>query len=670
MKIAIVVKQFTRSAGGLERYAGLLARGLIGRGHEVDIYAQAWGRPGDPPEEPHLHFHRVPVVRKPAWLQALLFHWGVKRALARQSYDIVMGSGVVLFYPQHVYRLGGGLMVEWLRRRYPSRLVRTAVMMVRPIFLVNSWLEQRLLSGRVTHLIANSKEYKEQAVRAYGVPSDRISVIYNGYDRDQFHPDETGERRRAFRRQYHFPDDSTVLLFVSQDFKRKGLDYAIAALPAVLRKNPRVWLMVVGKDRQGRFLSQARRLGVDRRVVFVGATDSVEQCYVGADALVLPTRYDPFANVCLEAMACGLPVVTSRINGASELIADGKNGYVINDPADADGLADRLCRLLDPAHRLALGRAAIQTASRYSVERHLDEMARLFERIRAAERPTRELRASLVRLSHEMVVHGEFRGVLERHHLHRFETLMGYDEGTMLKDRKGKRIFQLRLEWQGGPIVLYLKRHRLPLSGFQRLAGLAGRPVLTEGRREWEHILAFHDRLLPTVTPVAMGERVRNGVQESFVLTKGLDDCESLEHLAPKRFVPPLTRELIEEKRRLIRAVAELTGRMHWSGFYHRDYNLVHLLLRRGGSPEDLRIIDLQRVLRYPWLRYRWRVKDIATIHHQVLSISGGILRLTRADLFRFLRYYRPDLMRNRWFLRAVRNKSGRIARHAMRSSR
>jgi UDP-glucose:(heptosyl)LPS alpha-1,3-glucosyltransferase len=656
MKIAIVVKEFIQAGGGLERYAGLLARGLAHRGHDVDVYAQAW----DQPEEAQIRVHRIAAVRKPVWLQALTFHWGVNRALAGHAYDIILGSGLVLFYPQHLYRLSGGLMVEWLRRRYPSGLRRFAVMLARPVFLINCWLERRLLSGRVTHLIANSTGYKEQTERVYGVPPDRISVIYNGYDPAQFQPDQAGQRRRAFRRQHQFPDDAAVFLFVAQDFKRKGLDYAIDALPAVLKRNPRAWLLVVGKGRPHRFLSLARRLGVDRRILFLGATEAVEECYAGADALVLPTRYDPFANVCLEAMACALPVVTSRINGASELIRNGENGYVVEDPAEMGVLADRLCRLLDPVHRQALGRAAAQTAARHTVTHHLDEMERLFDRIRSDDRPARELRASLVRLSPEMIVHGEFRELLERHQLQSFETLMGYDEGTMLKDRQGKRIFQLRLEWKGEPMVFYLKRHRLPLSWGQRLRCALGRPVVTEGGREWDNILAFHDRQLPTVVPVAMGERVRGGVQESFVLTRGLDEYESLERVAPKRFSPPLTQEAVREKRALIRAIAELTGSMHWRGYYHRDYYWAHIMLRKEGPWSDLRLIDLQRVISRPWFRRRWEVKDLASLNYSVRSLG-----LTRGDTLRFLHGYRLGASRDSALLRAVAAKTRYIAAHA-----
>ncbi|MBI3620918.1 MAG: glycosyltransferase [Nitrospirae bacterium] len=660
MKIAIVAKQFSRTGGGLEHYASSLVRGLASRGHEVHVYARTW----DQPEEPGVHYCRVPSMKKPAWLQALTFHWGVNRVLAGQTFDIVLGSGVVLFYPQHLYRLSGGLVVEWLRRRYPVRGVRWAMMLARPVFLVNSWLERRLLSGRVRHVIANSIRYRNETVRHYGVPNDGITVIYNGCDPDRFHPDRSGHRRRAVRRQHDFPDEAVVLLFVAQNFKLKGLVATMEAMPAVLRKNPRVWLMVVGKDRPGRFQALARRLGIDRRVIFVGAKDDVEEYYVGADILVLPTQYDPFANVCLEAMACGLPVVTTQINGASELIQDGKNGYVISESTDTDMLSDRLCRLLDPVHRQAFGRAAAQTASRYTLEGHLVEMERLCDRIRTGERPARELRASLVPLSPEMTVHRKYQALLERHHLHTFEALMGYDEGTMLKDRKGKRVFQLRLEWKGEPVVLYLKRHRLPLSWRDRVRFGFGRPVVTEGGREWRNILAFHDGQVPTVVPVAMGERVRAGVQESFLVTRGLEEYESLERLGPKRFSPPLTTDLIAEKRALIRAIAELTTRMHWKRMCHRDYYLSHIFVRRGTSTTgalapDIRFIDLQRVLIRPWFWSRWVIKDLAALNYSVHALG-----LTRTDKLRFLDAYHGTDSRDRSLMRAIQRKTDRIARH------
>lgn len=420
--------------------------------------------------------------------------------------------------------------------------------------------------------------------------------------------------------------------------------------------------MVVGKGKPGAYVRLAKRLGIDRRVVFAGASDTIEQVYAVADLLALPTRFDPFANVCLEAMACGLPVVTTSVNGAAELIRDGESGYVVADPEDGVGIAGHICRLLDSTHRAAMGRRAMQTVSTFTIDRHLKEIERLFSTVLAREAPARTLRAGLRRLDAEMMVNDEYLALLERHGLHRFETLMGYNEGMPVKDRGGKRIFQVRLEDNGRPTVLFLKRHRLPLSLWQRALRWSGGSPLTEGRREWEHILAFHDSRLPTMVPVAKGERIcHGGIQESFVVTRGLQEYESLERVAPKRYAPPLTADMIAEKRRLISAVGELTARMHWSGFYHRDYYWAHVMLRRDPvSPApDLRLIDLQRVIRFPWLRHRWQVKDLAALHYSFRELG-----LTRTDKLRFLRAYQTPAARDRRFMNAILRKTNKIARH------
>jgi len=536
------------------------------------------------------------------------------------------------------------------------------MLLLRPVLLVNLLLERRLLRGHVSRLVTYSSSNKAEAIRRYGVPSDRITVIYNGYDPRRFQESRGSALRKEMRKRYGLPDDATVLLFVSQDFLRKGLDCLINALPSVMQKNPRTWLVVVGKDHPAKFQALARREGVDRRVIFAGATDVIEEYYAMADAMVLPSRFDPFALVCLEAMACGLPVITSRITGVSDLIRNGENGYVIDDPRDLKALADRICRLLDPAHRQTLGRAAAETAHLYTWDHHLQEFERLFQRICDQEAPARMLRASIEPLGPDLMVNGGFRAMLERHRLHTFESLMGYGEGVVVKNRKGKQVFQLRLEWEGSLMVFYLKRERLPLTPWQRLLRMTGRRVLTEGRKEWEYILSFHDLLLPTATPVAVGERLLpEGVQESFLLTRGLDEYEPLESLAPKRFTPPLTKELIQAKRALIRAIAELTAKMHWHGFYHRDFYSPHLMLHKRGpsASPDLKLIDLQRVLSFPWLRHRWKVKDLASIH-----FSFNELGLTRTDKFRFLKMYDPLAVRDRPLIKAIMNKTERIIRH------
>jgi len=658
VKIAVVVRVYSSSGGGLERHAVSLVKGLIQRGHDVHLFAQRW----DQPEDPRIHYHLVPVVRKPAWLQALLFHRGVNRHLKRADFDVVLGLGVVLFWPQHVYGLDGGLMADWLRLRYPSSLIRFAMAVIRPILLVNWVLERRLMKGNVSWVMVNSSRYQTETTRWYGVPSARIQLIYSGYDPARFGRRRLADQRRTMRQRHGVHDDAIVLLFVAHNFSLKGLGLLISALPSVLQKNPRTWLVVVGKGSPGPFLNMAKRHGVDRRVIFAGTTNAVDEYYAMADVLVHPTRYDPFATVCLEAMACGLPVVTTRINGASEIIRDGVNGYVIEDAGDLNALTDRIHRLLNPAHRDALGNAAAEAVRQYTFDRHLLDVERFFERVRKTEAPAKQLRASIRIIDQGMYVNEDYRLLLQQHGLHHFEALMGYEEGVIIKHQKGKRVFQLRLVWNGDPVVFYLKRHRQSVSIGRRLLRLTGRRLLSEGRKEWEYILAFHDRLLPTMTPVAMGERMLpGGFQESFVLTRGLEEFEPLESLAPKRFAPPLSVDRIKEKRTLIRAIAELTTTMHWHGFYHRDYYSPHLMLLKQGRAfePDIKLIDLQRVLKSPWLSHRWMVKDLASVH-----FSFGGLGLTRTDKLRFLRAYSPVAARDRALMKAIMRKTKKIALH------
>jgi UDP-glucose:(heptosyl)LPS alpha-1,3-glucosyltransferase len=658
VKIAVVVRIYSSSGGGLERHAVSLVEGCVQRGHEVHLFAQRW----DQPEHPRVHYHRVGVVRKPAWLQALLFHWGVKRLVKRTDYDIVLGMGVAPFSPQHVYGLDGGLVAEWLPLRYPWAVVRFLMMLIRPVLFVNWMLERRLMSGHVSWLITYSSKYQHTIMRWYGVPTSRMRVIPHGYDPARFKPPRLSTVRVGLRKRYGVHDDAVVLLFVAHNFSLKGLGQLVAAMPSVLQKNPRTWLIVVGKDNPRPFLTMAKRHGVDRRIVFTGDTNTVEEFYAMADVLVHPTHYDPFGLVCLEAMACGLPVIISRVSGVSDIIDDGRSGYVIDDPNDTAVLTDRICRLLDPAHRMAMGHAAIEAAQRYTHDRHLQEVERFFEHIRDAERPAKRLRASLTTAGEDLVMNGDYAELLAQHGLDKFETLMGHKEGILLKNDKGKRIFQLRLEWNGAPAVFYLKRHRLPLTPAQRLMRLAGRRIMTEGRKEWDHILTFHDRLLPTVTPVAMGERILpDGIQESFLVTRGLTEYEPLESLVPKHFVQPLDPAVVREKRALIQAVGGLTANMHWNGFYHRDYYSVHLMLRKDGvaSSPDIVLIDLQRVLRSPWFRRRWKVKDLASIH-----FSSRDWGLTRTDKLRFLAAYHPLAARDRSLMNAIIHKTEFISRH------
>ena len=223
---------------------------------------------------------------------------------------------------------------------------------------------------------------KEEIQRAFRVAAEKLHVVYNGVDLAHFHPQHRAALRGEGRAALGCQPRDTVFLFVGSGFFRKGLAAAIAALARCGSKS--LWLAVVGKDGdQARFEDQARAAGVADRVMFLGAREDVRPFYAAADCLILPSRYDPFPNTALEAMAMGLPAIVSDRCGAAEIIEPGANGWVCR-PDDVEGLAalmaaaDRSMR----DERAAAGARA--TAERFGLEAMAARLADLYRSLAAA----------------------------------------------------------------------------------------------------------------------------------------------------------------------------------------------------------------------------------------------------------------------------------------------
>ncbi len=224
-----------------------------------------------------------------------------------------------------VYRAGDGCHREWLSRRAPylSPLARAA-QRLSPFHRVMLLLERRLFTDPgLRRVIANSRQVREEIIRLYGVEPARIRVIINGLDRQRFHP-LAANAAAALRRRLGAPEDGAVVLFVGSGFERKGLTYLLQAFGSLTDKASLLW--VVGKGRIAFYQRLAERLGVAHRVKFWGPVAETAPFYQAATVLALPTLYDPCSNVVLEALACGLPAITTAANGAAEFITPGENG--------------------------------------------------------------------------------------------------------------------------------------------------------------------------------------------------------------------------------------------------------------------------------------------------------------------------------------------------------
>jgi UDP-glucose:(heptosyl)LPS alpha-1,3-glucosyltransferase len=308
MKLAMVVRRLSRQ-GGTERFVEGLARYAVGQGHEVHL----WCFGAD------LVIQGVEVHRlAPEGRGRIGRQWALQRALTRiprDDFDLVLGfmrgPGFDLF------RAGGGCHRAWMENsgggladQFELRLDRRAVLTA-GVVVVNSELARRDLQ------------------KHYGLPSERTRLIRNGVDLVRFQPALAS------------PGSGQRLGFLGSGFRRKGLDRCLRALPLL----PGVELHVAGRDRwQARYERLASRLGVSDRVCFYGAVDDPEKWLLTLDALVLPTRYDSCANACLEAMACGIPVISSAQNGASELLPE--TWMCLEDPDDPQTLANALERAL------------------------------------------------------------------------------------------------------------------------------------------------------------------------------------------------------------------------------------------------------------------------------------------------------------------------------------
>jgi glycosyltransferase involved in cell wall biosynthesis len=245
----------------------------------------------------------------------------------------------------------------------------------------NLWvaLRDRWMFGgqRYRRLVAISERVRTELKEYYGVPDDRIVTIPNGINLSRFTPGNAKDKT-SIRREFGVPDDAPLVLFVGSRFRIKGLKYAIEALN---KMDVRAYLLVVGDDNNAPFKQLAEQLGVSDRVIFAGGRDDLPAIYPAADVFLLPTLYETFALVCLEAMASGLPVVASPVGGIEDYLRDGENGlHISQDAVEIGAKLDRI--LTDTEFRQSIVRAGLVTAHNYGWDKIAEQYLKLFEDLR------------------------------------------------------------------------------------------------------------------------------------------------------------------------------------------------------------------------------------------------------------------------------------------------
>lgn len=328
MKLAIIRQKYT-PYGGAERFVARALDALRVRGVTVEIVAREWQ--GDVAGVKCDPFFLGRTWRDKSFARC------VQNVIASGRYDLAQSHERIPGC--HIFRAGDGVHATWLE------------LAGKPLTALSPWHRYTLTAEAAMFrhpglkaVICNSHMVMGDIARRFPEAADKLHVIYNGIDLDHFHPRLRDQYRAVAREQVGAGGTVPVILFVGSGFERKGVATLIEVLARMKTSAAEAW--IVGRDKnQLRYERLARELGVGRRVRFFGAQTDVRPFYGAADLFCLPTIYDPFPNVTLEAFACGLPVVTTPTCGAAELIIPGVNGEVCS-VRDIDVLADRIEGLL------------------------------------------------------------------------------------------------------------------------------------------------------------------------------------------------------------------------------------------------------------------------------------------------------------------------------------
>lgn len=345
MRLAIIRQRYTPQ-GGTERFLEGALEALLERNVAITLYTREW---------PQTHLQLIePHICNPYYVGPLWRDWGFARAVARE----IAGARANLVQSHErlptcdVYRPPDGVHAAWLEER-----LRDAPATLRWRVAADPWhrytlaMERRLFASPwLRAVLCNSKMVRDDIMARFGLPEERLPVLYNGVDSNVFSPALAAHRERI-RAKYRVPADAMLFLLVGSGFTRKGVP---AAVEAVARLPESARLIVVGGDRRTpEFERLAHRHGVRERVTFAGFQPDVAPFYGAADAFVLPALYDAFPDAALEALASGLPVITSHRTGAAELVTGNDAGFVCA-ARDPGALAAHMQALYDAGTRARL----------------------------------------------------------------------------------------------------------------------------------------------------------------------------------------------------------------------------------------------------------------------------------------------------------------------------
>jgi len=375
MKIAIAIR--CCRCHGSSRYALEVAKRLV-RDNEVHIFTNNW----DELDE-RVIIHKVPTFSNSFYVYEASFITLATAMMKMNKFDVTMAQPTRFFSPdvgymQFVYR-------EWANYKKANGI---------PMAFGDSILPaiERMNVEKAKKIIVMSQVLKNEVLKNYNVPDGKVEVIYSGVNCDEFSPENRKLYNSGIRKKLGIEENDIVLLFVGNPYNRKGLEYAVRALPLINEK--RVKLLVMGKDlgdeKIANYQALAKKIGVGDKLVYGGFTNEIKKYFSVGDIFVFPTLYEPFGLVITEAMASGMPDVVSKCAGAAELIEDGKEGMLLDNPKSPEEIAEKINYLIDNNLFRKMGKAARAKAETFTWDRTTRQMLSVLEE--AAEMKRRKIK--------------------------------------------------------------------------------------------------------------------------------------------------------------------------------------------------------------------------------------------------------------------------------------
>ena len=612
MKIAIAIRLFSPEIGGVEGVTRSIASTLARSGHDVHVFTS----------EPNkcalegVTVHKVRGWQFSSIAKTLSFPYFAKKAIAQEEFDIVHAFSRMT--GADIYRLADPPQAAHLHRNYKGFKSIFAKLSLRNRTILR--LERDTYKNYQTTLVTNSYRTRRDLERYCEVDGSRVSVIRNGVDTERFHPSLREQHRALILNELNIPLDARVLLFVGNDFRRKGLVQTVQVFENLQQRMPNkpLHLIVVGLERNMTVRKSVEERDLSSTVHFMGRCKNSERFYGAADVFILPTREDPFANTILESLATGVPVITTRTNGAAELIESELQGTVVPSADDCNAMTGAAEKLFKQTDRKDIQKACRGLALQYS----WDETVRHYEELYAAHlaKPTAKPATNRAGIHFlDPTLNAAFADSPDI-----FSEIMELaGDSKRFIDRRQT----IRVEIENE--AYFLKKHRGVGWNeiFKNLSSLK-RPALG-ARTEWEGIQTLEALGISTLSPVAFGERGCNPAEiHSFLMSREMQGMVKLS-LIHQKFETLSEAQTALIRRELIVAVAKVAKRFHQAGCVHSDFYLCHFMVKDRDWSQfkqcdalDLHLIDLHRMRQYSKIPASKQVKEIGALFYSATHLE------------------------------------------------